>query len=71
MIQYLLTCLLVVLITTLVSPSLSSLTFILTYYGMVVCMTCADALLDLVVCVCVCVCVCLFWICVYLRLELA
>ena len=38
---------------------------IYTYYGMVGCMTCADALLDRVVCVC------LFRICIYLRLELA
>ena len=38
---------------------------IYTYYGMVGCMTCADALLDLVVCVC------LFRICIYLRLQLA
>ena len=50
-IQYLLTCLLV--FSNYFDFSFFIFVNIYTYYGMVGCMTCADALLDLVVCVCV------------------
>ena len=62
-IQYLLTCLLV--FSNYFDFSFFIFVNIYTYYGMVGFMTCADALLDLLVCVC------LFRICIYLRLELA